>query len=63
MFLHISMLKAEVSQFELMPNIQNTLSVSSVHAGWYLGIGFILGTLISNLFFLFFRVPNKFKKA
>lgn len=52
MFLYISHLKTEASSFQIMPGIQNTLSISSIQAGWYLGIGFILGTLISLIFFL-----------
>lgn len=59
LFIYISYLKTEASRFQIMPRIQNTLSISSIQAGWYLGIGFILGTLISLIFFLLISKQKK----
>ena len=62
LFCHIYYLKSRLESIEqITPNIKDHISSTQIYAEWYLGIGFIVGSLSSILFFMFFFKSKEIK--
>lgn len=60
MAFHIYSLRAEVAEFsESMPFMKNSMSISKIHAARYLGIGFLMGIIISTAILSFLTRDKK----
>lgn len=59
MFGYIYYMLSEIVSMPHLPGIENAISVSSIHAGWYLGIGFLVGALVSTVLFLTISMRRK----